>query len=217
MASITENTTLLSSPRATAAQARAYIVKRGSVYTPHDLELITGYFWRYGRPAGLDPLLAIAQCIHETSEKDPASGKWWPLSSWWAQRPRRNPAGLGVTGQTRTTQPSDPEGWEEDTRQQPSIWRFGLRFATWEDAARAHIGRLLAYAIAPGNETAAQLTLVNYALSKRSLPANLRGSTHTLKELGAKHNPTGQGWANPGDEYGKRIARIAQEIKDTPA
>lgn len=213
-APITENSTLLAAPRSTEDHARAYIAKRGTIYNPHDIELIVGYYWKYARPANLDPLLVVAQCIHETSEQDPATGKWRPISSWWSQRPRRNPAGLGVTGQTRSTAPPDPNGWEKDDRRQPPIWRAGLRFSTWEDAARAHIGRLLAYAIPANQGTESQRTLIDFAMSVRPLPAMLRGSTSTLKMLGAKHNPTGHGWADPGVEYGKRIAKIAQEIKE---
>lgn len=212
---ITEDATLLSPPRATIEQARAYINRRGSVYNSNDIELITSHYWRHAVPAKLDPVLAIAQCIHETSEKDPATGKWRPLSSWWAQRPRRNPAGLGVTGVTQTTRPADTKGWEEDTREQPSRWRAGLRFDTWEDGARAQMGRLLAYAIPAGSETEKQRELITFALSLRPLPSNLRGTAPKLKALGAKHNPTGNGWANPGIEYGKRIAKIAQEIAET--
>lgn len=40
----------------------------------------------------------------------------------------------------------------------------------------------------------------------------LRGSAPTLKALGAKHNPTGQGWSNPGDDYGARVAMVAQRL-----
>jgi hypothetical protein len=152
---ITADTVLLSAPRATKEQAKAYIVGRGSVYTAHDIGVIMGHYWGFGVPVGLDPLLAIAQCIHETSERDPVTGKWRPLSSWWAQRPRRNPAGLGVTGHISHTQPADLTGWEEDMRVQPSIWRRGLAFPSWEVSSRAQIGRLLAYALPEGGGTAA--------------------------------------------------------------
>ena len=50
---------------------------------------------------GLDAVMLLAQMIHETGN----------LSSWWSGRPRRNPAGIGVTGRTRSAQP--PEGaWQ---------------------------------------------------------------------------------------------------------
>jgi|GEM_PF-1853907 len=211
---ITEDTKLLSAPRASVEQARAYIVGRGSVYTPIDIGVVVGHYWRNAVPANIDPLLAVAQSIHETSERDPATGKWRPMSSWWAQRPRRNPAGLGVTGQTRTDPPPAGQAWEIDTRPEPPIWRAGLRFDTWEEAARAHIGRLLAYAIPAGGGTEEQRALIAFALEVRPLPAALRGSATILKALGARHNPTGQGWANPGDQYGSKVAEIAQKIAE---
>jgi hypothetical protein len=209
---ITADTTLLSPPRASAEQAVAYIVRRGSVYTPEDIATIVGYYWRYSMPVGIDPLLAIAQCIHETSELDPATGKWRPLSTWWAQRPNRNPAGLGVTGEESNSQPADTAGWVEDTRTQPSVWRKGLAFASWDESSRAHIGRLLAYALPEGRENQVQGELISFSLAKRPLARNLRGTAPTLKPLGAKFNPTGQGWAYPGDNYGNKIAELAQAI-----
>jgi len=214
---ITADTALLSAPRATKEQAKTYIVERGSVYTAQDIGVIVGHYWNFAVPAGLDPLLAIAQCIHETSERDPATGRWRPLSSWWAQRPRRNPAGLGVTGHIEHTQPADLNGWEEDTRVQPSIWRRGLAFASWEISSRAQMGRLLAYALPEGVGTVAQKDLIAFALGIRPLPQQLRGTAPTLKPLGAKHNPTGQGWASPGITYGDKIAQIAEAIVGTNA
>jgi hypothetical protein len=59
--------------------------------------------------------------------------------------------------------------------------------------------------------------LIERALQFRPLPDNLRGSAPVLKRLGAKHNPTGQGWASPGDDYGAKIAAVAQRIVSTPA
>jgi hypothetical protein len=214
---ITADSELLSPPRATMEQAAAYINRRGSVYTPHDIDVIAGHYWRYCVPAGLDPLLAVAQCIHETSERDPATGKWLPLSTWWAQRPRRNPAGLGVTGEESASRPADTAGWLEDTRTQPSLWRKGLAFSSWDESTRAQIGRLLAYAIPEAQEDDAQRELIAFALGIRSLPQRMRGSAPKLKLLGAAHNPTRQGWAYPGDNYGNKIAEIARAIINTQA
>ena len=44
---------------------------------------------------GMEPVMSLAQMIHETG----------CLTSWWSQRPRRNPAGIGVTGRTGLDQP----------------------------------------------------------------------------------------------------------------
>jgi hypothetical protein len=58
-----------------------------------------------------------------------------------------------------------------------------------------------------------QRVLIDIALAQRPLPGALRGTAPTLKFLGAKHNPSGKGWASPGAEYGTRIASIAEEIR----
>lgn len=47
------------------------------------------------------------------------------------------------------------------------------------------------------------------------LPDALRGSAPTLRQLGRAHNPTGQGWASPGTDYGAKIAAIARRIVET--
>jgi hypothetical protein len=156
--------------------------------------------------------LAVAQCIHETSEQDPATGKWRPLSTWWAQRPRRNPAGLGITGEESRTPPADKSGWIEDTSTQPSTWKKGLAFDSWDEAVRVQVGRLLAYTLPAGQENNAQRELIAFSLGVRPLPQKMRGTAPTLKPLGAHHNPTGEGWAYPGDNYGNKIAEFAQAI-----
>jgi hypothetical protein len=207
---ITENSTLLSPPRASEQQARTFIVRRGSTaYTDFDIQVIVGHYWSIAVPVGIDPVLAVAQCIHETSDQG------HPISSWWSRRPRRNPAGIGVTGESRTTNPNDPHNWAPDPPDAPTRWRAGLSFATWELGVKTQIGRLLAYALPAGQGTAAQKDLIAFALNERPLPAALRGTAPTLKPLGAAHNPTGRGWATPGREYGARIAAIARAIVAT--
>jgi hypothetical protein len=208
---ITENSPLLSAPRATVQQARTFIANRGgsTAYTSQDIDLITQHYWNHGTAGGLDPAMALAQCIHETSD----NGR--PISSWWSRRPRRNPAGLGVTGQSRPTDPNDAHNWAFDTDANPNVWRAGLSFASWEESVRAQIGRLLAYAIPAGQGAPQQQALIDFALAQRPLPAALRGSAPALKALGAAHNPTGQGWASPGTQYGARIAALAEAIRNS--
>jgi hypothetical protein len=208
---ITEDTTILAPPRATKEQAIAFITRRGSTeYTDADINLIVNHYWNIAVPAGVDPLLAVAQSIHETSDHG------HPMSSWWARRPRRNPAGIGVTGgHPRTTDPQDPHKWALDDSVQPQVWRAGLSFASWELGVKAQVGRLLAFALPAGQGTNIQKELINFALGERPLPAVVRGTAPTLKLLGAHHNPTGQGWAFKGITYGAKIAAIAQAIKNT--
>ena len=207
----TENNPILAPTSAQPDQAIGYILARGSIYSPDSIATIVGHYWRFAPEVGIDPVLAIAQCIHETSERDPATGKWLPLSSWWAQRPRRNPAGLGVTGRTERSEPRDAAtAWAFDDR--TGVWRHGLSFPSWHVSSRAHLGRLLAYALTDEQMDQAQRSLMDEALSWRPFPADLRGTAPILKQLGARHNPKGRGWAFPGDTYGRKIAEVARAI-----
>ncbi len=198
-----ENSSILGQLSIDGERIAAFMVKRPcGEYTAKDIHgIIVPSYLRICGEVGVHPLLAIAQMIHETGN----------LSSFWAARPRRNPAGIGVNGQQRPDQPADTSGWAFDPS--TSQWRFGVSFTTWEnDAIPAHVGRLLAYTLKSGSETPAQAALITRALSYRNLPANMRGSTPSIKQLGKAHNPTGQGWASPGDQYGSKIAAIANAI-----
>lgn len=173
-------------------------------YDVTDLHLIASQYWLQATRLGLDPWLAAAQCLHETAN----------LTSWWCARPRRNPAGIGVTGQTRigTARDSMPPSWAYDDADR--IWRYGLSFRGWlSDSIPAHLGRLLAYATLPATRTPAQQQAVTTALSYRTLPAALHGSAPILQALGQVHNPSGHGWASPGTDYGARIAAMANRLR----
>jgi hypothetical protein len=122
---------------------------------------------------GLDPLLVVSQMVLETGN----------LTSFWSQVPRRNPAGIGVTGE---------EG-------------KGNTFSSWDKACRAHVGRLLAYALPEGAESSAQKTLIKEALKVRDLPADRRGRAPTLAGLAGS-------WAMD-PKYAGKIVRIANEIR----
>jgi hypothetical protein len=188
-----------------ADQARVcvYILARDhGEYTEHDLRsAIVPAYYAACEPVGVDPVLAIAQMIHETGN----------LTSFWAARPQRNPAGIGVNGQKRPDEPADRTNWAFNT--QRGQWEFGVSFATWQnDAIPAHIGRLLAYFLPRGAESDAQRALIERGLRYRPLPDRMRGSATVLRQLGKAHNPTGQGWASPGTDYGARIAATANRI-----
>ncbi len=109
-----------------------------SEYTLVDITTIVETYQQLGDAGGVDWFLALAQMAHETGH----------ITSWWSQRPRRNPAGIGVTGATQEGTPDQAPGrgwyWDERT----SIWREGWSFPTWDGhAIPAHLGRLLAYAL----------------------------------------------------------------------
>ncbi len=114
---------------------------------------------------GLDVAGVLAQVGHETT--DPKLSPTGPLTSWWSQPPRHNPAGLGVTGAKNSD--GSP---------------VGLSFENWELAVVAHCGRLLAYARTDAELNQVQRMLVREALSMRSLPEQLRGQVQNWEEFG---------------------------------
>ena len=78
---------ILGRPYTTLDQARSYFQAHGTrIYTLHDVcNVIVPAYWRVCESVDVDPVLTLAQMAHETGH----------LSSWWCQRPRRNPAGIG--------------------------------------------------------------------------------------------------------------------------
>jgi hypothetical protein len=207
----TADSSLLGAPQATLNQARRFMLARPHTgYSDYDVaHVILPRYWQLCGDVGIDPVLAVAQMIHETGN----------LTEWWAQRPRRNPAGIGVTGETSLTRPTKGV-WQP--RQHATGWDEGLAFDTWvDDAIPAHIGRLLAYALRIGAGTVVQSALIDWALTYRPLDRRARGTASTLKPLGAVHNPANAGipsnlwvagWAKPGERYGARIAEYATAI-----
>lgn len=195
---ITADSSILAAPRCSMDTALDYILGRNPrpAYTEWDLSVhILPAYWKLGEATGVDPCIAIAQAIHETAN----------FSSWWALRPRRNPAGIGVTGQSSRTAPHPEEinKWAYD--QEVKLWKFGLSFPSWQVSALAHMGRLCAYATKPSERTTTQHQIVNQALMMRSLPLALQGSAPVLFGLNGK-------WAYPGTTYAQRIAAIATEM-----
>lgn len=181
-----------------AAQAQAWFAARNTgEYTRYDIGVIVGRYQQLGAWAGVDWFLALAQLVLETDS----------LRSWWAARPRRNPAGIGVTGRTQPGAPNASPGanWAWDMQSQ--LWREGVSFATWVDhAIPAHLGRLLAYARTDAEASAEQRVLIDIALGFRPLPASYRGIASTIVGLNGR-------WAVPGTEYGQSIVRLMLRMR----
>lgn len=186
---------LLSAATATPAQAARRILSRPhGAYTDKDVAAICQAYADTCAAGGLDLAMVVAQLIHETGN----------LSSWWAARPRRNPAGIGVTGRESLGRPQSG-AWAE----RGALWVEGCSFASWaDDAVPAHVGRLLAYALAPGQGTPAQQQLIEQAMRVRPLPRAFRGVAAATgwQALNGR-------WAVPGGDYDQRIARIAETIR----
>jgi hypothetical protein len=187
------DTPILVPPTGRPGQAiRAILAQPHGAYTDLDVDTIVRAYWAQCVHVGVDPVMLVAQMIHETGN----------LTSWWAQRPRRNPAGIGVTGRTAAVQPSRGAwAWNGDA------WLEGCSFASWAgESAPAHVGRVLAYALPIGQGTAAQQALIAQALAVRPLPPRYRGIAPTWKGLNGR-------WAVPGRSYAQRIAVVAAAIR----
>lgn len=191
----TADSPILGEPKTSRERVSAYITSRPTGgYSATDVAnvIVPGY-WSQSVVVGIDPVLAIAQMLFETAN----------LTSWWSQRPRRNPAGIGVTGRTQSRRPSSGE-W---ARRGVGGWAEGLSFATWEfDAIPAHIGRLLAYALTDAQANGPQQTAITRALRYRALPPVYRGVARTLSGLDGR-------WAVPGTGYGAKVAAIAEAMR----
>lgn len=172
--SVTPESELLAGQRAPAERAEQYLLARAhGRYSDDDVRRLVRLYYATATAAHLDPLLAAAQMTLETGH----------LSSYWSQRPRRNLAGIGVTGK-----PGE-----------------GLSFPDLKTAVRAHTGRLLAYALPAGAGDRAQLELISEALALRPLPDALRGIAPTLDGLAGN-------WAKDR-QYAVKLARLANEIR----
>jgi hypothetical protein len=69
---------ILAVPTGAPEQAIAYILARShGAYTDLDVDTIVRAYWAQCVHVGVDPVLVVAQLIHETGN----------LTSWWAQRP----------------------------------------------------------------------------------------------------------------------------------
>lgn len=186
-----ESQLLVPGSRVTAEQCIRYILAHPhGEYDEAAVREIVGAYEKVCQVARIDLLLAIAQMVLETGN----------LTSWWSQRPWRNPAGIGATGAMSETRPAAGDWVYHD-----GVYWEGCTFKSWKGhAVPAHIGRLLAYALRDDQATPEQLSLIRYALSVRPLVTSWRGIARTPGRFGTT-------WARVAD-YGDRWARVANEI-----
>jgi hypothetical protein len=214
----TEHSPLTGTTAITAERASAWVVRQGSTYTAGDISLIIGSIWRWAALVGINPVIVLAQCVVETSE----GGK--PFSSWWAQRPRRNGCGFGVTGTSQVALPSPMDvsylGVTYPRWAARDVWYEGVSFPSWDVAIRAQVGRLLLYTQAISGSPDQQ-NLATFAHALRPLSAGAQHTVTELQHLGAAKNPANQGkphaqwiagWAWDGIDYGAKIAAVATRI-----
>lgn len=190
---------LLGPASGTVDQAMAYLTQRAdSSYTLQAIREIVTAYQTIGERVGLDWFLALSQLAHETGN----------LTSFWSQRPQRNPAGIGVDGRWQAGQSTDamPAGWAYNPQRQR--WEAGCSFRSWaQHAVPAHLGRLLAYALRDDEANPPQWALIDQALTIRALPGPLRGCAKTIRDLDGR-------WA-VGQGYGARVQATRDSIVST--
>lgn len=165
----------------------------GGTYNLWDYRVILTNYDGTCRDTDIDPYLLIAQMVKETD---------W-CRSWWSQRPRRNPAGIGVTGETSKTAPeTNKEAWAFNGE----VWVKGYSFPSWQISSEAHAGHMCAYLYKNDELTAPQAYCLGVDPRAKFIPEKWRGSVTTLKDLDGK-------WAFPGIGYGRSIATIANVLK----
>lgn len=194
----TPDSPILGVPRCTLPDLAARFPAPRGGYTTADIRrTILPAYWVLCEDVAVDPAIAIAQMAHETGA----------LTSWWSQRPRRNPAGIGVTGETRpgwAPQPIPYDVWHYDPTEQ--LWKRGNVFGSWNPSAiRAHVGRLLAYALPIDSGAPLQRLLIAEALAVRPLADAQRGCAPTLSGLEGT-------WAVPGKTYAELLAGWANRL-----
>lgn len=186
-------TPILAPSSGNAQQCLDYILRRNhGEYTQWDIQhKILYVYFHYS--ASIDPVMLVAQMIHETGN----------LTSWWSARPRRNPAGIGVTGRiaSRHINPAGkwaihPDGYKHE----------GNSYLDWTNGIWCHIGRVLCYRFKRSGGTAQQRWLMDEAHRDRPFPLAFQGRHHTWEDLNGR-------WAVPGTTYAQSIARIAEEIR----
>lgn len=163
-------------------------------YSTADIKYILAAYDDAAKQGNINPYIAVAQMVKETD---------W-TRSWWSQRPRRNPAGIGVTGATSKTEPADKAAWQHD--EEHNIWKQGYAFPDWKISAKAHIGHLLTYAYIQGALMTPQLELVASDPRSKAVSTKVRGTVKLLKDLDNR-------WAVPGVGYGRSIATLANALR----
>lgn len=177
-------TPIMGAPVASLAQAREWLRKRAPDWT-HMADL----YWKIGRWYGVRSDVALCQAVKETG--------WFKFGGLVASD-QNNFCGLAATGTPNARDTSLRGADPEVVKFEPG--RHGATFVTPEVGVEAHVQHLYAYATTDRLPARAVLYSPRFALVQR-------GSATVVEHLGAAENPTGQGWAHPGKDYGRSIVR----------
>jgi hypothetical protein len=119
------------------------------------------------------------------------------LKSWWSQPPRRNMAGIGVTGESSN---SDPHSNAWAFKDEASCWYKGYSFADWRAAVLAHYGHMSAYCFADERNNASQID-PRYSAARSVFAAKGWPLVQVATDLNGR-------WAVPGTTYGQTIENV---------
>ena len=169
---------------------------KGSTYSVKSVEEILGHYDSKCAIVNLNTDLVVAQMLHETA---------W-LRSWWSQRPRRNPAGLRVTGEKKKDLASYDDFREWQYNPENKLYERGLAFRTWEIASATHMGHLLCYIYTDRELNPTQFTFS--LLSPNRAILDQRGYRGVAKKLSGLNKR----WAI-GPYYADGIAKVAIAIR----
>lgn len=161
-----------------------------------DFVYIFDQYNKHCKIVNLDTLLVVSQMAHETDY----------IRSWWAGRPRRNPAGLRVTGESKSmiSLSDDLNEWQYDNTSR--LFKRGRAYPSWEHSVKAQLGHLLCYIYKDHEMTSEQLAYSNYSPNKNTLNSvGYRGVAKKVDGLSKR-------WA-VGEYYGEAIARMANNLK----
>ncbi|NWJ46589.1 MAG: glucosaminidase domain-containing protein [Chloroflexi bacterium] len=177
--------TILGSSTVSREAYKAFLSQRNPAAP---LEVIDSYYDLESK-WGIRADVLAAQMCHETGY----------LTSWWSKPPRRNMAGIGVTGEVANTNPNTSE-WA--FKQEDGKWYKGLSFADWTAAVNCHYAHMVAYTTSDERNNASQYdprfkaARSYFAAKGWKLPI-----VQVLTDLNGK-------WAVPGTGYGENIEKI---------
>lgn len=186
-------TPILHSPTGTPEQCLRFILARNhGEYTHWDIQNVILYtYFNYNE--GIDPVMLVAQMIHETGN----------MTSWWSARPRRNPAGIGVTGRAVPLNSAPAGHWAEHP---DGTLHEGNSFCDWMNGIWSQVGRVLCYRFTQSGGNAKQRFLMDMTNRDRPFPNQFRGKFNNWEDLNGR-------WAVPGTSYAQSIIRIAEAIR----
>lgn len=151
------------------------------------LEVVDAYYEVESQWQGIRADVLLCQMCHETGY----------LTSWWSAPPRRNMAGIGVTGEVSASNPNS-NAWA--FKAEDNKWYKGYSFGDWQAAAQAHFGHMSAYCFANEINNATQHD-PRYSAARQYFKSKGIAPAKVLTDLNGV-------WAVPGPTYGQMIEAV---------